>query len=559
MNKKIKIALLSILGVLLVFSVAQAVTPAQTCSAGQFFRAITSGGTYTCATPSSGGATTTINGVLGPSFTVATSGPVTLNTSGTIFTIGSNAITTSSNNFGGITNASVTALSPIIWNASSVISCPSCLTTSTNGTVGTTTGTSTGYYPILNNGLLSVTSSIYSNATGTGIGTTTPGFSLEVAGSARASVFRVPVTTGRFIIESTAGMQAGTLAATDLQIFANNNLEITTGGVATSNMALYINSTQDPSFGTSTIISGAVNFSNKALRTGSFILAGSSTAFANPFVFGGQTPGAFIYLDSTFNQFRIGVQGTSTGVGAIAFELPNGSGYQDAMALSSTTLSPSTSFDNLLSLGSTGARWKNLVIGTGTSTFAGPVAIGTTTASNQLTIVSTGASTNPFAVFNSLNSPLAQLREDSGRNGQLSFFNASGTAAILLTTNTSTNSYFLGPVSLGTTTLSSTTLNLQGSLALGYRSITVSSTITQTDAMDSVSSTVPVKLTLPLLSSTTLGQIYHLKDASGNAGTQNITIQATSTDKIDGTSTYIMNSNYQAIMIVRGTNGWEIQ
>lgn len=77
--------------------------------------------------------------------------------------------------------------------------------------------------------------------------------------------------------------------------------------------------------------------------------------------------------------------------------------------------------------------------------------------------------------------------------------------------------------------------------------------------MDSVSSTVPVKLTLPLLSSTTLGQIYHLKDASGNAGTQNITIQATSTDKIDGTSTYIMNSNYQAIMIVRGTNGWEIQ
>ncbi len=50
-------------------------------------------------------------------------------------------ITTSTNNFGGLTNASITALSPILWSSTSTISCPTCLTS--NQTV-TLTGAVTG-------------------------------------------------------------------------------------------------------------------------------------------------------------------------------------------------------------------------------------------------------------------------------------------------------------------------------------------------------------------------------------------------------------------------------
>ena len=114
----------------------------------------------------SGATTSTINGVTGPSFTFSivptssassittssaqvflnllkytSSSDITISPTGTIvfanhnisqFTNDSGYITTSTNNFGGITNASVTANSPITWSTTSTISCPTCSTVSTS-------------------------------------------------------------------------------------------------------------------------------------------------------------------------------------------------------------------------------------------------------------------------------------------------------------------------------------------------------------------------------------------------------------------------------------------
>jgi hypothetical protein len=119
-------------------------------------------------------ATSTINGVTGPTFTfsvLSTSSPssfttssaqvflnllqytsssdVTVTATGTIvftshnisqFTNNIGYITTSTNNFGGLTNASITTNSPITWSSTSTIGCPTCVATTTGNWQGTLQG-----------------------------------------------------------------------------------------------------------------------------------------------------------------------------------------------------------------------------------------------------------------------------------------------------------------------------------------------------------------------------------------------------------------------------------
>ncbi len=83
------------------------------------------------------------------------------------FTNDAGYITTSTNNFGGLTNSSVTASNPILWSTTSTISCPTCLATNTGNWAGTWQGVnSSTFYPASNpNGY--ITTSTF-NATGTG-------------------------------------------------------------------------------------------------------------------------------------------------------------------------------------------------------------------------------------------------------------------------------------------------------------------------------------------------------------------------------------------------------
>jgi len=80
----------------------------------------------------------------------------------------------------------------------------------------------------------------------------------------------------------------------------------------------------------------------------------------------------------------------------------------------------------------------------------GYVGIGTTNPLNKFQIQSAGPSTNPLSIYNSINSELFRLREDSSNNGQLSFFNSTSVAQIVLRTGNN-NSYLNGGnVGIGT-------------------------------------------------------------------------------------------------------------
>lgn len=113
---------------------------------------------------SSNGCVYTLNGVSGPvnilgdgttvTSTQSTSGGSTTVTfsvpANTYYPYSSNPagyITTSTNNFRGLTNASITAVSPVVWSSTSTLSCPTCIATNTGNWAGTWQGTnSTTFY-----------------------------------------------------------------------------------------------------------------------------------------------------------------------------------------------------------------------------------------------------------------------------------------------------------------------------------------------------------------------------------------------------------------------------
>lgn len=97
-------------------------------------------------------------------------------------------------------------------------------------------------------------------------------------------------------------------------------------------------------------------------------------------------------------------------------------------------------------------------------------------------------------------------------------------------------------------------------LLIPYRNIIVSSTLALTDTYESVNTASgSITLTLPLFSTASLGQLFFVKDRTGNATTSNITIvTATSTDKIDGATSTKINSAFGSLRIVVGATGWEV-
>lgn len=60
-------------------------------------------------------------------------------------------------------------------------------------------------------------------------------------------------------------------------------------------------------------------------------------------------------------------------------------------------------------------------------------------------------------------------------------------------------------------------------------------------------------ITLPVPTS---GRVLIIKDAAGNASTQNKTISQNATEKIDGANTYVLNLNYSSIMLVSDGTNW---
>ncbi len=74
-----------------------------------------------------------------------------------------------------------------------------------------------------------------------------------------------------------------------------------------------------------------------------------------------------------------------------------------------------------------------------------------------------------------------------------------------------------------------------------------------------VDTTAARQITLPLANSVASGRCYILKDISGSANTNNITVVRQGSDTIDGETSYVYNSNYGSIWCVGdGTSSWDI-
>jgi len=107
--------------------------------------------------------------------------------------------------------------------------------------------TGTPYYlPYWNASGLNATSSIYiSSSTGdVGIGITNPSYTVDVGSgnTVNAGTLRF---SARLVMTGLGGAQVGNLSSSDMLYFSNGGLEFATGGSATSDTAIYINSSGD--------------------------------------------------------------------------------------------------------------------------------------------------------------------------------------------------------------------------------------------------------------------------------------------------------------------------
>lgn len=101
-------------------------------------------------------------------------------------------------------------------------------------------------------------------------------------------------------------------------------------------------------------------------------------------------------------------------------------------------------------------------------------------------------------------------------------------------------------------------LSAQGGLFGKVTVTAVSYTVLAADCVVAVTDTAaPRTITLPALTGNT-GRILIIKDASGGAATNNITIAANGAETIDGVANKILNANRASVMLVGDVGGWMI-
>lgn len=98
----------------------------------------------------------------------------------------------------------------------------------------------------------------------------------------------------------------------------------------------------------------------------------------------------------------------------------------------------------------------------------------------------------------------------------------------------------------------------EGSLRYPMRDVDASVALLDSDYIVRCVQGSSITLTLPAKSSS-LGQILIIKDALGNAASNNITLDGNGDERIDGQTTYTISRNGESVVIVcDGVNGWMI-
>lgn len=111
-------------------------------------------------------------------------------------------------------------------------------------------------------------------------------------------------------------------------------------------------------------------------------------------------------------------------------------------------------------------------------------------------------------------------------------------------------------IGIGTTSPTST-LDIRGSLSLNYRSFTASTTAASTDNTLLFSGTSAATLTLPDATGCA-GRVYSIKNASSTSPLPVLTIGTTSSQTIDGVTSWLLNDSKEILTVISDGVNWNI-
>ena len=132
---------------------------------------------------------------------------------------------------------------------------------------------------------------------------------------------------------------------------------------------------------------------------------------------------------------------------------------------------------------------------------------------------------------------------------------------LVVSTLSQANSMAIMQGKLGISTVAPlSTLHVNGSMTIKRTSTAANYTITTDDIYVGVSSTAAARtITLPSAATVAAGKLYIIKDESGGAATNNITIARAGTDLIEGAVAYTINTNYGFVRLMSiGGTSWVI-
>ncbi|HTL08901.1 MAG TPA: hypothetical protein VL307_11605 [Chitinophagaceae bacterium] len=111
-------------------------------------------------------------------------------------------------------------------------------------------------------------------------------------------------------------------------------------------------------------------------------------------------------------------------------------------------------------------------------------------------------------------------------------------------------------IGVGTTTPNST-LDVRGSMSTAYRAFTASTSAAITDNILVFTGSTAATLTLPSAASIT-GRSYQVKNASATGPTPVLTIATTSSQTIDGLTSWTLNEVNQTVTIISNGSNWHV-